>query len=180
MSKANATIKNLRALLRDHSIPLRQIPKHVKEITGNNDRLVAVVLASVLEKNLTSLLEDVLLKTDHERLFGPRCPLATFSAKIDLCHALNLIDSDIRRNCDYIREIRNTFAHKIGPISFRTKEVAAVCKLLELGAWEGRPKAKTNMRARYLFAATNTASSIAKFRLESDFKKMPPASLKKR
>jgi hypothetical protein len=175
MANKNSSIKALRALLRDPAIPLKDIAKHVRELTGRNDRLVAVVCGSVIEFNLRGLLESA-MPNGPRQLFEPHAPLSTFSAKIELAYSLNLIDGNIRRNADYIREVRNVFAHRVAPTDFRTKEVVAVCKLLMLGKRQEYHKdANSNMRTRFLLAATSTGSAIAGRRLSPNGSS--PASL---
>src|ERR1039458_1249722 len=110
-------------------------------------------------------------------LFDPKGALSTFSAKIELAYALELIDKDVRRNADYIREIRNIFAHRIGPTYFRIPEISAVCRLLALGDSEWRPRVKTNMRLRYHYACRATDLAIADV---CYFNEAPPASLHRR
>jgi hypothetical protein len=190
MAKANASLKALRALTRNNnsidSIPARQMPKHLKELSGRNDRLQAVVCATIVDSALVTLIETVMYKGPGT-LFDINQPLSTFSSKIDLAYSLGLIDNDVRRNADYIREIRNVFAHRLLPIKFRTREVAAVCKLLKLGELEGKEEYKTNMRARFLAASIRTAHVISargkaetldlRQRLERNEPPLMPASL---
>ncbi len=173
MAGANTSIKALRALMRNPIIPREDMIKHIRELTGRNDRLIAVVGASAVEGSLRGLLKKQ-MPNGPGKLFDPRFPLSTFSATIDVAYALGLIDPVVRRNANYIREIRNVFAHRIAPTSFRTKEVAAVCRLLALGRWEHRKNTRTNMRTRFLYAAIRTGSSIAVRAFSTDNK---PASL---
>lgn len=46
-----------------------------------------------------------------ERIFDGYGPLSTFSAKIDVAFALDLIDADVHRDLRTIKDIRNCFAH---------------------------------------------------------------------
>ena len=173
MPDANASTKALRALLKDSTIPLKDMAKHIRELTGTNDRLIAIICGSLVEFNLRGLIE---LPNGADKLFDPTAPLSTFSAKINLAYSLNLIGADIRRNADYIRDIRNVFAHRAAPTSFRTKEVAAVCALLSLGGWEAKISAeKGDAGTRFLNAAVETAKAIMTKRYSP--KNSPPASL---
>lgn len=174
MAAANASTKALRALSRDLTIPIEDMTKHVRELTGTNDRLIAIICGSLVETNLRGLLQSV-MPNGGGTLFDINAPLSTFSAKTNLAYSLNLIGADIRRNADYIREIRNVFAHKIAPISFRTKEIADVCALLSLGDWEPKESPEENMGARFLKAALETAAAIMTKRYSPN--DSPPASL---
>src|ERR1051326_2063172 len=105
MAGTNATIKALRDLLRDTIIPQEIMGKHVKELAGRNDRLLAIVGGSAVEAALEGRLLRVMRDGSREALFGIRAPLSTFSAKIQIAYALGLINNDVRRNADYIRDI---------------------------------------------------------------------------
>jgi len=157
VTASNATIKKLHALMRDPVIPHADFDRHVREITGNNHRLIGIVCAGIVETNLAGLLKTF-LRNGSGALFDPNSPLGTFSAKIEMAYRLGLIDSDIRRNADYIREIRNLFAHKIAPIGFKTPEVTAVCSLLVVH-FPGFPKIKS-ARERYWRAALQSGRAI--------------------
>ena len=171
---ANASIKALRGLLRGSPIPIADLSKHVKELTGNKDRLVAIVCASMVELAMTHLVKSV-MTNGPGLLFEAYQPLSAFSAKIDLCYSLGLIDDDIRKNEGYMREIRNVFAHRIAQLVSRLPEVGAVCKLFKLGAHEGFRISGTNMRSRYLYAAIRTGAEISARALKEHGS--PPASL---
>jgi hypothetical protein len=175
MTAKNASIKALRALLRNPAIPPEAIAQHLRELTGRNDRLIAVIGGSAVEAALERLLRSV-MPNDPQTLLDPKGALSTFSAKIELAYALGLTSNDVRRNADYIRDIRNVFAHRVAPTSFKTKEVAAVCRLLVLGKAERRDGAKSDMRRRYLLACIATASSAA-VRSFATSAKPKPASL---
>ena len=104
MAGTNASIKALRELLRNQAVPLTEMGRHFKEITGTNDRLIAVVCGSIVEAALKGLLERG-MPNGPGKLFDVSQPLSTFSAKIGLAYSLGLITNDVRRNADYIREI---------------------------------------------------------------------------
>jgi hypothetical protein len=158
MSDVNSSVKKLRKLMRE-GFP-ENTPAHVKEISSNNDRLVAILGGTMIELALTDVLRSVMFRGDN-KLFDPHQPLSTLSSKIQLAFSLGLIDDDIHRNCEYIREVRNVFSHRLAPTSFRTPEVSAVCKLLKMGEIEGKKNNKRNMRARYMQAAMRCGRQIA-------------------
>jgi hypothetical protein len=153
----NAAITALHQLMRDTLIPHKDFDKHVRELTGTNHRLVAIVCASLVELNLTGLIK-AFLRNGAGSLFDPYKPLGTFAAKIEMAYALGLIDVEVRRNSDYIREIRNIFAHRMAPTNFNTKEVAAVCRLLVVN-YHGFPSID-KPRERYYRTAIQTAKVI--------------------
>jgi hypothetical protein len=78
MGRRNAAITELHALMRQSTIPQKDFEKHVRQISGTNDRLVAIVCAAVVELNLASLIETFLRNGSGE-LFDPnRPPLYVF------------------------------------------------------------------------------------------------------
>jgi hypothetical protein len=157
MSRSNAAIKALHTLTRDTVIPAKHFDRHVREIIGRNHRLIAIVCASIVEVNLARLIKTFLRDGEGD-LFDNRAPFSAFAAKIEVSYRLGLIDADVRRNANYLREIRNLFAHRIAPTSFRTREVAAVCKLLAVN-FPGFPEI-IGARERYWRAALQTGKAI--------------------
>jgi mannitol operon repressor len=132
MPATNASIKALRAIARNTTIiPHTDLQKFIRSLTGRNDRLIGVVCGAMVENALSHLLTSA-MPNGPGTLLDINGPISTFSAKISLAWSLGLINGDIRRNCDYIREVRNVFAHRVAVTSFRTKEVAAVCRLLKI------------------------------------------------
>jgi hypothetical protein len=159
MRKTNASVKALRAFAREKTIPKKHVERHFRQILGTNDRLVAIVMASALEHTLETLLEASMPK-GSDGLFEVNQPLQAFSSKIRLAYSLGLIGADIRQNLDYIREIRNAFAHHIGPITFATPEVKAVCKLL-IVAPNVRPTAVKSSLMWFRLACGATGRTMA-------------------
>jgi hypothetical protein len=122
----------------------------VNELWRGNDRTGAIVGSVWLEISLERLLVRqmrTLSNSKREELFGGNGPLATFSNKIKVAHAFQLLNDDTEKNLSYIREIRNCFAHSIRPVRFKTPEVATVCKLLKQKALS---KNRRHSRGRYL------------------------------
>ncbi len=64
-------------------------------------------------------------------LFDPFGPLASFSAKIKLSLALNLIDSYIYNDLETLRKLRNVFAHSVEVTRFDSQEVVPLTEKLE-------------------------------------------------
>jgi hypothetical protein len=163
MSKANASIKALRALVRNRGYPFDDLGQHFTDLSESilDDRLLGIICAAAVEEALRGLLVSS-MKNGSNELFEINRPLCTFSAKITIAYSFALIDDDIRRNADYIREIRNAFSHRVAPIDFKTKEVVAVCKMLKVGkraAAEIRDVDK-NMKTRYFWSAFTTIGGI--------------------
>ncbi len=124
--------------LRDLS---RQMPtddeflRIMTDIEHMDNRAAALVLASLIDNLLEFAIKFrfVPLKgDDFDKLFrNPTAPLASFSAKITLAHALGLCDEVMRRQLDIMRSVRNAFAHTIMPVTFDDPLIAAECYRLD-------------------------------------------------
>jgi hypothetical protein len=111
-------------------------PLTFEEVRVLNDELfksaapisVAILGAVLVEHDLERVIRHRLAirnDTDWEGLLDERGPLSTFHRKIELAHALKLIDKATRKNLDIIRTIRNTFAHSKRAISFNNHLIIA-------------------------------------------------------
>jgi len=107
---------------------LRQVPPeileelpHLKDMFAflynpheESDRGLVVGCAALLDDFLRTLIISYLVDnaSSSALLEGGNAPLGSFSAKIDMAHALGLISDDSRVEAHNIRRIRNDFAHK--------------------------------------------------------------------
>jgi hypothetical protein len=135
---------------------------------GTSDRALAVLMGAMVESHLESWLlfnmNPSLSKEDADRMTGPEGVIGTFSRKITLAWAFQLIGRHTRRDLDLIRHIRNEFAHTRRPIDFKLQEVADVCAQLSfcdledeipISYLQGAPdleeaKSLKNARTRYV------------------------------
>jgi len=60
--------------------------------------------------------------------------LATFSSKIDLCHAFDAINEDIKHDLDIVRKIRNEFCHAVHKKSFSDVDICRMCEKFRVGS----------------------------------------------
>jgi hypothetical protein len=122
------------------------------EIDNGSDRVAAIVTGSLLESVLQRAIRaycqgsEIVIDTKQyqtiaDKLFNPESALGSFSAKIDVCLMLGIIGEKTRKNLVRIKDIRNSFAHKLVmpsgqkktvPISFKTQQIADWCKLLNM------------------------------------------------
>jgi hypothetical protein len=129
----------------------------LSEMNGESDRAVAIVCGTLVEDGLAIALRRIMLplsRDDDDRLFGPDMPLGTFSAKVKLAYAMNVIEADARRDLDNIRCLRNAFAHAQIPLHFDMPEVSAVCDLLCTAYPPVQPGARTSINHRDRFVNT--------------------------
>jgi len=98
-----------------------------REFDQGSDRSCAVVVASMLDERLYSLLRLTLVPnaSRHDSLFnGPSAPLNSFSSKIDMAFRIGLFSDKFARDLHIIRKIRNSFAHSFEPQSFDTPNIS--------------------------------------------------------
>ena len=91
-----------------------------------------ILFRSVMVKD-TQFVEDILDGKGHG-------PLSSLSAKTKVAYVLGLINKETMKDLDYIRRIRNEFAHNVKAISFKDSPVREYCKELSTAK---RNKGKT-------------------------------------
>lgn len=98
-----------------------------------NDRGAAILVVTNVENMLQTVLEYRLKihEKQYDRLFRSEAPLASFENKIQVAYALEVFGTEMFDNLNYIKAVRNAFAHARNPITFDTPEVIAVCNLLK-------------------------------------------------
>jgi hypothetical protein len=129
-----AYIRKLKEFTRG-DLTYEDLPTLEKYLYSGNDRATALVLSSVVELALESLLQSRMrpnLNSETMRaLFDPDGPIGTFSAKTALAYAVGIIGTTIQKDLYLIRTIRNEFAHSRKPFDFDTPEVKNVCAFLK-------------------------------------------------
>ena len=101
-----------------------------------SDRGVAIVIASIFDERITSLLKLALPHTPfEEKIFQEMSrqdgPLGTFKSKTDLFFLLGMINEVQYRSVNLIRKIRNQFAHSAHLIKFSNPEIEDICRNLK-------------------------------------------------
>jgi DNA-binding MltR family transcriptional regulator len=93
--------------------------RFIQEFNTESDRAVVILGAAKIDQLLCELLTATLLPVtgSKDELLDSDGPLATFSARIGLCHRLGLIDAEFTRSLQQIRRIRNAFAHEVSGCS---------------------------------------------------------------
>jgi hypothetical protein len=108
-----------------------EIKSFVEEFKNQTDRGAAIVASAVLDDALTHAIQSRLVPLSNrqiESLFGRMRPLSSFSAKIELGAAIGLYDQNLRRTLNMIRDVRNEFAHQMGPITFADRGIAQLVR----------------------------------------------------
>jgi DNA-binding MltR family transcriptional regulator len=104
------------------------------ELEQTNDRAMAILCGAFLDEILALLLQGFLVEGSPATngLFDADRPLGTYSAKIQLAHALGLITDDEYNDLDTIRKVRNRFAHALQGLSFTDDSITDLCKNLKM------------------------------------------------
>lgn len=127
---ATKTIKGIANIDDPVLYPIRNVI--LPDAKKQPDRSLAIVMASVVESELSDMLVGKLVdhKRTIEKFFMGMGPLSSFSAKIDLGFLLGLYGDDIGKMLHGIRNIRNAFAHDMKPLDFKSLEIIAKMKPL--------------------------------------------------
>ncbi len=97
-----------------------------------NDHAIAIVGAAFLDTLLEHILWAFLADDEDEvkELLQPDQPLGTFSSRIKMVYCLGLIYKPVRDDLDYVRKIRNKFAHTLDA-SFEDHQIKDWCRNLK-------------------------------------------------
>lgn len=98
----------------------------IEEFNKESDRAAVILVASLLDESLTSLLRSFFVPdaSSSDELFdGVNAPIGTFSSKINIAYRLGLISNIFCRDLHLIRKIRNQFAHNVFGCSFENGSV---------------------------------------------------------
>jgi hypothetical protein len=83
-------------------------------VAKESDRAAAVLTPAYIDTLLEQLLRQYLRDSaSTDRLFDADRGIATFSAKIDMTHALGLINDEAASDLHRVRKVRNQFAHSV-------------------------------------------------------------------
>ena len=122
------------------------------ELQRETDRGLPLVAAALIDEKLLETLQAFLCpgKTSERLLTDPNAPLGTFSARIDACLALALIDEPEYREITLLRKVRNRFAHSKHGMSFKDEKVVGLCASLESPLPSGERYESASARVRFI------------------------------
>jgi hypothetical protein len=116
------------------SVPPFDLNAFSTPFRAESDRACAVLGAALLDARLESLFERR-LRCFADRLLKPDGALGSFSARIHTARALAWIATDVQRDLDIVRSIRNEFAHNADhELSFANQSIADKCRALHTSA----------------------------------------------
>jgi DNA-binding MltR family transcriptional regulator len=131
-------IELIESMLRE-SAPIDEESRvFIHTLMDESDRGCVLAGAAYLDDEVELLLRDAFLKPDEAikkcidpLLKGGNAPLGSFWAKIKVACAMGLISPTLHDALDKVRELRNAFAHKAGPVSLSDERVAPILNRLE-------------------------------------------------
>jgi hypothetical protein len=96
--------------------------------TAFRHRTLAIVatsyLENVLRKAITAYLHAEIGELGQRRIFeDEQAPLRDFSSRIRMARGLGIIDDAVEKDLNFLRAIRNSFAHSVEEVTFDTKAV---------------------------------------------------------
>jgi hypothetical protein len=113
---------------------LHRIEEELFGIEGDRALVISSVafLEGALDRLHRSRLRQDLSKEELSRIFDFEGTLGSFSSKILMAYALNIIGPISRDNLDLLRHLRNAFAHSRRPLRFDMPEISNACDKLTI------------------------------------------------
>ena len=147
---------------------LKRDTAHIDAATSlESDRGVALTMAAFFDLTLAKLLRARFASAKQpqliEPLFGAFGPLSTFSAKIRISYAIDLLQEWMALDLNLVRQIRNEFAHSLEPKTFSDPTID---KLVNRMKGYEKAQERTERLGGERSAPTNPPNSW-KFRLSS-------------
>lgn len=139
------------------------------------DRYLAIVMAAIMEESLGEILQARLVdhKKTAKKMFGGMGPLATFSAKIDLGFLLGMYCGEFAKMLHAVRDIRNTFAHDLRPLTLASEALKTKATPLRfIETFDLRPKNRTE-RDLFMSACEFILGGLAALAMEKRRFKSP-------
>lgn len=150
MGRESNAVKTLKAFYKDRNVPLNT-DAFSAELKGTSDRVAVIIVCALLDDALELAIMKKLhpLKdAEYDRLFEFDGMIGSFSARIDMAHAVGAIDRSLKERLHDLREMRNACAHSKRPISFNDIELVNVWKRAMRGSLFQNPEKKTAMGYR--------------------------------
>lgn len=96
-----------------------------KRLNQESERGSAIIGAALMDDVLSEMLKTLMIGAiqKNDELFTDFAPLDSLSAKIAVAYRLGLISPKVRKSLDFVRKIRNDFAHVSEQIDFETQSI---------------------------------------------------------
>ena len=106
-------------------------------LSAESNRGMVLVAAAFIDHALELLLRARFSSSTRKSkkaidpLFQGFGPLSTFSAKIKICFAIDLLQRWLFKDLEIIRKLRNSLAHSTAPARFDDPEIAGLTRILK-------------------------------------------------
>ena len=153
---ASARLKQLAAQIPEDRITRVLMQALESHPSPMGDRSIAIIGSALVEKalevSILARLGPFVTPEVRKGIFDHNSngPLADFSARIKMAHAMDIVGKKTTADLNRIRTIRNAFAHTVQLLDFDGPEVAELCRDLEifetltlLGGWEENTAPRT-------------------------------------
>jgi DNA-binding MltR family transcriptional regulator len=127
---------------------ITELISNIRAFQARTHAEIGLVGAAIIEQQLLRALLTKMRPLSGEmkkRLFDGYGPLSSFSAKIDLSYALQILNKDQYDDLTVIRRIRTQFAHAMPLVNFDSPEIRAHFK-----SFNTLQAGETDYRAFYL------------------------------
>lgn len=115
--------------------PLNRLARTLRD---HDERGLILSLAAFAEEALGRLIEAFMLpvQASKDLLTGFNAPLGTFSSRIKASYALGLINEEQFRDLEYLRKMRNEFAHAWEYVSLTQEKLASLARSMSFSYLE--------------------------------------------
>ena len=137
---------------------VHDLSSFVRELQRETDRGLPLVGAALIDDRLTETLRSFFCEgcVSDKLLDEANSPLSTFSARVQACYALGLIDDFEYAEIELIRKVRNEFAHSKHGTSFQSDKMKGLCSTLRSDLPDGPDYPTGDPRFRFINAVVCT------------------------
>jgi hypothetical protein len=109
-----------------------EVEEILRAIQTDSPRAAAMIAGSMIDDILKGAIKfrmpTKLTADEEDEMFSGTGPLSTFSSRIAMAYALNVIGRKTRHDLLLLKEIRNAFAHTLRHLTFDTPELEKRCR----------------------------------------------------
>ena len=109
--------------------------KIVEDFKNESDRGAALLVGSLVENYLAKLLKSHMVNDPEvDKLFDGFGPVADFGKRIECAYAFKIIPAEQRQALNFIKKLRNHFAHNPFDSSFDKPPVSDWCRSISVSS----------------------------------------------
>ncbi len=145
----------------------QRLLKFLDETNKESDRGSALITGSLIDQMLAEILLAFFIdnKSSNDLIYAANAPLSSFYAKTELTFSLGIISAVERRDINFVRKIRNKFAHSF-ECSFEDNDISSWCSELKTGMRKldelpkGHKSRADQPKARFSMVTTSIVSDL--------------------